>query len=461
MTDAAPWGRVELRPGPRLLSGAREDERHTLDPRVKLDPRILRHEVRAERLGKITSRVSPPKKPAGFGTSGQLALPGQPAQFDFDGAPMAVPELERPFSDHAAPEVDRRQLGLPGVEGEQLEFRWQRRQRHELANALRPSQRARVSKCGRVRIVPTLQIRITEGRAHFSGLLSCGSVWECPNCSAKIRATRAAEVQQAVAWHGAERTLMLTLTVRHGLGEDLEALRAGVALAWRMMQQGAPWKRFRERVGLVGTIRALEVTHGPNGWHPHLHLLMLARDTEQLTSEKERDFLAERWRSCVVRALGERNAPSREHGFKMTPCHASEYLAKLGLELAGGDKQGRPGHRTPWQIAHDAVDRGSDRALWQAYCVGIFGARMLTWSRGLRVAAGLGPELDDETIAAAEDPAAARVCFISGNVWDALRATPGVVLALLEAAETGGAPAVERVISRVLKLRTRGERGPP
>jgi hypothetical protein len=353
---------------------------------------------------------------------------------------------------------------LPGVEAEQLEFRFARRQRHELANALRPFARPRVAKCGRVRVVPTLEIRMAEGRAHIAGLLVCGSVWECPTCSARIRAARASEVQQAVAWHGADRTFMVTLTVRHGLGDDLEKLRAGVALAWRYMQQGAPWRRFRERVELVGTVRALEVTHGPHGWHPHLHLLALVRDPAQLTAERE--WLAIRWRTCVARALGERNLPSLEHGCVVTPCHESSYLAKLGLELAGGAKEGREGHRTPWQIAHDAVDHGADRALWETYCGGMYGARMLTWSKGLRVAAGLGPEIDDATIAGDkphDEREPGRVCFIGGMVWDALRVTPGVLLALLEAAEMGGRPAVERVISRVLylRLRGRGRKGPP
>ncbi|HET9117074.1 MAG TPA: hypothetical protein VFN75_03190 [Pseudonocardiaceae bacterium] len=29
------------------------------------------------------------------------------------------------------------------------------------------------------------------------------------------------------------------------------------------------YKAWREGVGLVGNITALEVTHGVNGWHPH------------------------------------------------------------------------------------------------------------------------------------------------------------------------------------------------
>ena len=426
-------------------------------PELHPDPRCLL------RLGKITSCVSPPGNHSGIPTAaGQLALAGEPAQFDFARTPLALPPA--PAAAGAEPEpIPAAQLAIPGIGPEQLELWAQRRRRHELANGLRNCARPRVARCGRVRVVPALEIRMCEGRAHFSGLLTCGSVWECPHCSAKIRAGRATEVQQAVAWHGAERTSMLTLTVRHAMGENLKELRAGVANAWRLMQQGAPWRRFRERVDLVGTVRALEVTHGPNGWHPHLHLLVLVGDPAQLAREQE--WLSIRWRGCVARALGESNLPDLEHGCVVTPCHESSYLAKLGLELAGGAKDGREGHRTPWQIASDAVNSAADRVLWQSYCGGIFGARMLTWSKGLRDAAGIDAEQTDEELAAAEDPAAARVCFIPGTVWDALRVTPGVLVAMLEAAEHGGAPAVQRLIARVLVARraapAAAPRGPP
>jgi hypothetical protein len=408
------------------------------------------------RLGKNTSTVPPREKKGDFGSpnsalvaAGQVALPGEPAQLDFARTPLALPPAPAAAAAEPAP-IPPAQLAIPGIGPEQLELNLQRRRRHELANGLRSCARPRVSKCGRVRVVPALEIRMTEGRAHFRGLLTCGSVWECPHCSAKIRAGRATEVQDAVAWHGAERTSMLTLTVRHGMGDDLKELRSGVANAWRLMQQGAPWTRFRERVGLVGTIRALEVTHGPNGWHPHLHLLVLVRDPAQL--EREREWLAIRWRNCVARLWMWDNVPDLEHGCVLTPCHESNYIAKLGLELAGGVKDGREGHRTPWQIAQDAVAGDADCVLWRTYCDGIFGARMLTWSKGLRAAAGL-LEQTDEDVAAAEDPDASTVCRIPGATWDALRADPAIIVALLEAAEHGGAQCVHRLISRVLYAR--------
>jgi len=42
---------------------------------------------------------------------------------------------------------------------------------------------------------------------------------------------------------------------------------------WGYMTAGRQWIQFKETFGLVGTIKAVEVTHGGNGWHPHIHVL--------------------------------------------------------------------------------------------------------------------------------------------------------------------------------------------
>jgi hypothetical protein len=291
-----------------------------------------------------------------------------------------------------------------------------------------------------VRIAPMLEIlRGDDGRAHWAGLLTCGSVWACPSCSAAIRTERAREVQDVVAAHGPEKTYLLSLTLRHAKRDDVRALRAAVATAWRRFQSGAPWKRFRERVGFVGSVRALEVTHGPaNGWHPHLHVLLLVDDVDAL--EAEREWLQLRWRAAVIRELGARHAPDLSHGCDLRRCYASSYVAKLGLELTSdATKAARGDNRNPWQIANDFARTRSaaDGALWRAYADGFAGARMLTWSRGLR-----GEERSDDDVA--KDPAKLegeraqrRICFVAGDVWDRIRHVPRVGARLLVAAERG------------------------
>ncbi|MBW5466256.1 hypothetical protein GOY11_35350, partial [Pseudomonas aeruginosa] len=44
--------------------------------------------------------------------------------------------------------------------------------------------------------------------------------------------------------------------------------------AWRRTTTGRAGKDFRKLLSIKGTIRALEVTHGQNVFHPHLHVLL-------------------------------------------------------------------------------------------------------------------------------------------------------------------------------------------
>jgi len=314
---------------------------------------------------------------------------------------------------------------------------------YRVQDALRPLQRDRVQKCGRVRVgsmVAVLRSKET-GKAHFGGLSTCASVWACPVCSAIIRSRRAEEVRQAVEAHGPKRTLMLSLTVRHGLGHDLKTVRQGVAGAFRRLARGAPWKRFVRDYGLDGSIRGLDLTHGPvNGWHPHIHaLLFFDAPLTELQLREARRWLAERWAACVVRELGEEHRPDLEHGTDLRPCRIAEYLTKLGLELTspGRTKRGKGNQRTPMQIAYDFAERRDERdaELWRDYCDAMFGAKMLTWSRGLRKRLGLGEEATDEELVEEQEAAAEVVLLIEGREWDELRDVPGGRARVLEAAE--------------------------
>jgi hypothetical protein len=268
-------------------------------------------------------------------------------------------------------------------------------------------------------------------------------------------------VLRVVAWHvetaGVEGAQLLTLTVRHQYGDELAALREGVANAYRRFTRGEPWQRFRERVGYVGSVRALEVTHGGNGWHPHLHIALLVKDGVALAGELA--WLSERWQACVVRELGAAAEPDAAHGVDLRPCHRADYLAKLGLEVtAPSGKGARNGHRTPWQIAADLCalpsphderspeqiqeDRATDAYLWSTWSQDMRGAKMLTWSRGVREAAGLGEEVADEDLVEGEGPNDRTVAMVPAAVWDRVRNVPGVAAQMLAVAETEGAVGV-------------------
>lgn len=336
--------------------------------------------------------------------------------------------------------------------------------RYRLRRALRGLQPARAAKCGHCRTGTQVGIGVRDGRARFQGLVRCGLVWLCAVCTATIRARRAEEVSQLYGWHKPHGdTLMLTLTVRHAMGDDLQRIRKGVANAWRALQSGKHWIALKATTGLRGYVRALEVTHGANGWHPHLHVLLLLPPMAPRAIAALRARLSARWQSAVARTLGVDHVPNDHLGCDLRLAHEADYITKLGLEISDmGTKHGRSGNRSPWEIAEDyAAGRdAADGALWRAYAEGMKGARMLTWSKGLRHAAGLGVEPTDEQIVDDEERAAAVCVFMmDSHVWDIVRWGP--VERLLEAAETGSEHNVWHALNDLLRQRHSAAVGPP
>jgi len=411
----------------------------------------------------------------------QLPFPGLPRCADRPGELAGEPAVYFPplgnNASSATPPL------LPGsIDAAREAGEWQLRQRRAVRlreqralrwtmrrSANRLTKRKNVAKCGRCRYQEsTVGLAVGEGGAYFTGVVRCGSVWECPVCMHTISSRRSEEVRETVARHRATGggAYMLTLTLPHDAGDELRAMRKHVTKAWSKVQAGEPYKRVRERIGLVGTIRALEVTHGPNGWHPHLHILVLTKVKceDRATGEIDAagrayvDFVYRRWADHVTR----RNeitgkiyrAPTREHGVSFVVSHKDEYISKLGLadEVTRGSWKKAAefgGYRTPLQILHDhsrtaygTPENKRAAALWGEYADAMVGAKQLTWSRGLRKLYEMGEEQTDLEIVEAETEAPA-VHYISADVWDGkLKWNMELQLRLLYAADCGGIPAV-------------------
>ncbi|WP_143510667.1 hypothetical protein [Pseudonocardia sp. Ae717_Ps2] len=68
---------------------------------------------------------------------------------------------------------------------------------------------SRVKKCGRVSTNEGGEVSLHHtpgpegepGTAGFGGLATCGSVWACPVCSAKISARRSKDLEQLINWN--------------------------------------------------------------------------------------------------------------------------------------------------------------------------------------------------------------------------------------------------------------------
>lgn len=264
---------------------------------------------------------------------------------------------------------------------------------------------ARVCKCGFVNRADELEVRVTHGddgpNAYVTGLVTCGSVWVCPTCSAKIRTRRQLEVSSIAQQHAdAGGTLgMMTLTVRHDSGHGLAQLMDAQAGAWRSLMQSERW-RSDVRPFLDGTVRSWEVTHGflrsaSGSWHPHFHVLLLWKaDAPPVDLE----WIADAWRSRVERRLG---TTTGSQGFDYRPVSsdAAEYVAKIGAEMTRADLKGGA---QIWQLI-DAVEDGETWASHRLleYIAATHGRRAIQMSRGLRARFGLD-DLTDEQIAELE-----------------------------------------------------------
>jgi len=255
-----------------------------------------------------------------------------------------------------------------------------------------------------------------------TGVVTCGSVWACPVCAAKIRRVRTMEVEKVATWHaGRGGTLaMVTLTLRHTRRDALAPMVAGLCAAWRRVQQGAQWKLVRDM--LDGMTRALEVTHGfgadgSNGWHPHLHLLLLVRpglDTAAVV-DLVRGVLLAGWSDAVVGELGGSFAPLGSVGVDVRPIPASAaaYVAKISAEVTRADL--KSGSRQPWAL----IDAGR-MSLFGEYARAMKGRRAVQFSRGLRDAAGLDLPDDDESLMMLDLDEGVIVAYVERRYWNRL-----------------------------------------
>lgn len=296
-----------------------------------------------------------------------------------------------------------------------------------------------------------------DNPAHYSGTERCASIWACPVCSAVIRAERAADIQQAAeTWQERGGAIVfVTLTLRHRSSDALAHTLDGVLKSWQKTISGAPWLRWRDRLGIAGYIRAVEVTWGEEaGWHPHAHvLLFLDRTPSTDMLESFESFLYARWSQRVTEAGC--GMPTRLRGVDVRLAGSdgqvlAQYLAKtqeaaratstrskLGAEMARSDlKSTRKADRfMPFELLDAPANDQRAYQLWTEFYEATKGRRAITWSRGLRELVNLDEEKTDQQVVD-EAERSPLVMTIPGQTWDELiRSDPERMAAILEAVE--------------------------
>lgn len=340
------------------------------------------------------------------------------------------------------------------------------------------------------------------GASSFRDLHTCGNVWLCPVCSSKISRVRQGELNEALRWareqnraadDQAERRrqairegrefseapirhvapMLLTLTIRHHAGERLGAVFGDLLACRKRWQQRAAWRKAI-RPEIAGSITAQELTHGRNGWHPHVHMLVfvyvspppigadpiLAADHMEADARAILERARADWHDLTMKA-GRRVTG---HGFDIQgAAQAGRYVAKWGAaeELTlGTAKAARDPDkgRTPWDLLAEATD-GDERAghLWREYAEVFSGRRQLVWSPGFKAMTGVAEVSDEEAAEGDEGADPAGVAALGPDAWRVVRRHE-CHAAVLDAAEAGGLDAVRSVLVGLTQTPEEAER---
>jgi hypothetical protein len=291
-----------------------------------------------------------------------------------------------------------------------------------------------------------------HGTCSFKGLQTCGSVWACPCCAAKISERRRVELRSAIALHVAAggQVLLATFTTPHTRHDVLADVLAAQAKALNSLNTDRASRAVFDGMGCVGKIRALEVTNGRlrrlnNGWHPHYHILLFVRSGVDLKAARVDLYL--RWHAaCIKAGLGE---PSVAHGVQLDDgSKAAAYASKWGLEsemTKGHTKKASDGE-TPFDLLRAYLATGDKHAgaLFREFAETFKGKRQLHWSKGLKKMFGIGDSSDEE-LAAKQDDLASLLGAIDLDEWRRVLAVDGRAV-ILEVAAHGGWEAVRLYI---------------
>lgn len=271
-------------------------------------------------------------------------------------------------------------------------------------------------------------------RAHYGGLMVCGSVWICAVCSAKISERRKLELVEMVNNHLGGLAL-ITFTLRHNRYDTLISSLAKLDKAYKLLVGGWWYQEFIKRWGLIGAAKNSEITYGElNGWNPHKHALQFYKTfLDDQSIEQIRKEITARW-LCILAKVGASGLDQIAVDCQSVTTEAekvAEYVAKwdklpdkkpwgIEAEIAKSTvKKGKKLHLSFWQLLEWA---GQDEeklpvSLVREYAKATKGKHSLTFSKGLRAELGLGPEKTDLEIINEQDETAWIMAVLKKDFW--------------------------------------------
>lgn len=284
-------------------------------------------------------------------------------------------------------------------------------------------------------VIPNKNVEIwksdDDGRAHYRNVETCKSVWVCPVCSSRITERRAKELQSMLDGKDYQ-TVMVTYTMRHKRANALSETLETISEAKRSFKSGRQWQDIKEQWGIVGTIKALEVTwSSANGWHPHIHELLILRLKKPLSDAQTihlETLLTDRWLHVLSRHGG---SATSESGLTVKANALDQYIAKFGhspkddsgkwtlareVSKAASKRTKSKGGLTPFQILDNSGDDKQMSALFVEYAAVMKGKRQMVWSKGLRDLL----ELDGDGEEMPEDEGGEKLIAIPFGHWQSV-----------------------------------------
>jgi hypothetical protein len=304
------------------------------------------------------------------------------------------------------------------------------------ARAIMPDER--IADCLRVPHSATVDVMFDpeHRKGHYAGLCTCGSVWMCPLCAAKISERRRDECTRGIDEMNrlGLAIFMATYTIKHDRYDDLAKLLAPFLDAHHGMWRNTAGRKIKKDCGIFGTIRALEVTWGwGTSWHPHIHEIICvnrAPGDADLGGLGDRLFRA--WQTETKRV----GLVVNRKGFDFAPTRGAveDYVAKFGREPI----------KTPWGVeqevskAHVKQSRVAGRFTPFGLLLGVYqghdelapkfrefatyfkGKRQVHWSKGLKQLLLEEEEKSDQELAAELREEAVLLGRLTRDQWHAV-----------------------------------------
>jgi hypothetical protein len=182
-----------------------------------------------------------------------------------------------------------------------------------------------------------VRVDISDRGICFRGLFRCKSRHGCLYCARRTAATTQHEMAGVcrlfLEQHPKGAIGFLTATIPHRVKTALADSLDVVLKAWRAVRQGRLATRLKA-LGMAGYVRALDVTYGGNnGWHPHIHALVLF---ERTPSDQELELLTAelytRWNSYVQKAGF---PPVRAERFRLERSRSVPDVSRYCAEASG------------------------------------------------------------------------------------------------------------------------------